>query len=185
MLRKVARLAFLAAFVVAVLEVLDRFVFRPLGLGPHARDPFLDQQATEDNVEIVLRGPTGQVKQRLSAHNLVTTVGKEKLAEQLVAAPATEKPKYIAIGSGATAAAAGDTTLQTELKRKEATTRNAAGKVLTMAVVFAAGEGTGEVKEAGILSANAAVSLYARLVFSVINKGAEDSLEITWKLEYP
>lgn len=147
-------------------------------------DPFADEILTEDNVEVILRGPDGEIKQRETAHNLVTTVGKEKLAEQLVAVPATEKPKYLAIGKKNTAAAAGDTKLAEELKRKEATTREAAGKVLTMKVVFAAGEGTGEVVEAGVLSAAAEGSLYARLVFAVVNKGAEDSLEIVWKLTY-
>lgn len=148
------------------------------------RNPFADDLKPEDNVEVVLRGPDGRVKRRLSAHNLVTTVGKEKLAEQLVAAPATEKPKYIAIGTSGTAAAAGDTALGGELKRLEASTRTASGKVLTMKVTFAAGEGTGTVKEAGIFAAAAAGSMYARLAFEGIAKGAEDALEITWKLTY-
>lgn len=147
-------------------------------------NPFADEIEPEDNVELILRGPDGRIKKRVKAHNLVTTVGKEKLAEQLVAAPGTEKPKYLAIGKSGTAAAAGDTALGEELKRKEATTRSASGKVLTMAVVFAAGEGTGTVKEAGVFAAAAAGSMYARLAFEGIAKGAEDSLEIQWKLQY-
>lgn len=147
-------------------------------------DPFADEIGTEDNVELILRGPDGEIKQVETGHNLVVTVGKEKLAEQLIKEPATEKPKYLAIGKKNTAPAAGDTTLAEELKRLEATTRTAAGKVLTMKVVFAAGEGTGEVVEAGVFAAAAAGSMYARLTFAVINKGAEDSLEIVWKLTY-
>lgn len=144
-----------------------------------------DTAEPEDNVEIILRGPDGQIKQIVKAHNLVTTVGKEKLAEQLIASPATEKPKYLAVGKGATAAAAGDTALGEEVKRKEATTRTASGKILTMAVTYAATEATGAIKEAGVFAASSVGSMYARLVFEVINVLAADSLEIKWTLEYP
>jgi len=143
-----------------------------------------DSIEVEDNVEIILRGPDGEIKQVVKAHNLVTTVGKEKLAEQLVAAPGTEKPKYIAVGKTETAPVAGNTALGEEVKRKEATTRTASGKVLTMAVVFAATEATGAIKEAGIFAASSAGSMYARLAFEVINVGAGDSLEIKWTLTY-
>jgi hypothetical protein len=143
-----------------------------------------DNAKTEDNVEMILRGPDGEIKQIITAHNLVTTVGKEKLAEQLVAAPATEKPKYIGVGKGSTAAAAGDTALGEEVKRKEATTRTASGKVLTMAVTYAATEATGTIKEAGIFAASTTGSMYARVVFEGVAVGAADSLEIKWTLTY-
>jgi hypothetical protein len=151
-------------------------------LGPS--DPFADSIEPEDNVTLTVRGPDGEIKQQVSAHNLVTTVGKEKLAEQLVAAPATEKPKYIAVGKSGTAAAAGDTALGEEVKRAAATTRTAAGKVLTMKLLFAAGEATGTIKEAGIFAAAAAGSMYARLAFEGLAIGALDSLEIAWTLTY-
>lgn len=149
-----------------------------------ADDPFAEDVGTEDNVEIVVRDADGNVKDRISAHNLVTTVGKEKLAEQLVPAPATEKPKYIAVGKNGTAAAAGDTALGEEVKRKEATTRSASGKVLTMKVTFAAGEATATLKEMGIFAAAAAGSMYARVVFEAVAIGAADSIEVTWTLTY-
>lgn len=148
------------------------------------RNPFADELAAEDNVELIVRDAEGNVKQRVTAHNLVTTVGKEKLAEQLIAAPATEKPKYIGVGKSGTAAAVGDTELGEQVKRKEATERKAAGKVLTMAVLFAAGEATGTIKEAGIFSAAAAGSLYARLAFEGLAIAAGDTLEIKWTLEF-
>lgn len=147
-------------------------------------DPCADRIEPEDNVEFIVRDAAGNVKQRLTAHNLVTTVGKEKLAEQLVAAPGTEKPKYLAVGKSGTAAAAGDTALGEEVKRKEATTRTASGKVLTMAVVYAATEATGTIKEAGVFAAAAAGSMYARLAFEGLAIGASDSLEIKWTLTY-
>ena len=45
---------------------------------------------------------------------------------------------------------------------------------------FPAGTGTGAITEAGILNASSSGTLLCRTVFSVINKGAADTLGITW-----
>jgi hypothetical protein len=47
---------------------------------------------------------------------------------------------------------------------------------------FSAGTGTGAITEAGIFNASSAGTLLCRTVFSVINKGALDTLVITWKV---
>jgi hypothetical protein len=152
---------------------------------PVMPDPKADDNvATEDNVELILRGPDGEIKLVVTAHNLVTTVGKEELPEQLIASPGTEKPKYIAVGRTETPPVVGNTALGEEVRRKEATTRTASGEVRTMAVVFPATEATGAIKEAGIFAASTSGSMYARPAFEVINVGAGDSLEIKWTLEY-
>lgn len=153
-------------------------------LAPKASGGFEDEMHAEDNVEIILRGPDGSIKDVRCGHNLLTTVGKEKLAERgVMASPATEGPKYIGVGSGSTAAVVGNTALETQIStRKEATTRSVSGAVGTLKKVLAAGECTGEIKEAGTFSASETGTMYSRIVFSVINKGAEDSLEIVWTL---
>src|ERR1044072_5754239 len=124
-----------------------------LGVAP--LDDFGEDLAAEDNARVGVRGPDGEIKQEVSGHNLLTTVGKEKLVERLLASPSTEGPKYIGIGKSGTAAAAGDTALGEQAARKEATTPSASGNVLTLKKTFAAGEGTGEIKEAGVFSAEA------------------------------
>ena len=45
---------------------------------------------------------------------------------------------------------------------------------------WAAGDGTGAITEAGIFDAASAGDMLARTVFSVVNKGADDSMTITW-----
>lgn len=147
-----------------------------------AEQGYEDSVEVEDNVELIVRGPDGEVKQVVTAHNLVTTVGREKLTERQLASPGTEGPKYIGVGKGATAPAEANTALGEEVKRKEATTRSVSGKVLTLAVVFAAGEATGVIKEAGTFSASTSGSMYARLTFEGLGIEAADSLEIVWKL---
>lgn len=112
-------------------------------------------------------------------HNLVVTTGKTHIADQLASAPAQGAMSHMAIGTGATAAAAGDTTLQTELDRNALTTRTAAAGVVTYVGNWAAGDGTGAITEEGILNAASVGTLLARSVFSVINKGASDTLAIT------
>jgi len=49
-----------------------------------------------------------------------------------------------------------------------------------MLLLFGAGEGTGSITEAGIFNASSSGTLLCRTVFSVVNKGASDSMTITW-----
>jgi hypothetical protein len=132
------------------------------------------------NVEVALRGPDGKVKQRELLHNLIPTIGKEGIADNLLAAPTLGKPTHMAIGTGTEEAKAGDTKLKTELDRNALAEKTRSGKVVTMKAEWAAGDGTGAITEAGLLSASSEGTLFARAVFSVVNKGAEDTLTITW-----
>lgn len=141
-----------------------------------------DKVTLRGDVLIIARDSNGNEKDRREIRNLVVTTGKEGVIDQLAASPSIGVPKYIAVGKSSTEAKAVDTALGEELKRKEATTRTRSSKTLTMAVVFAAGEGTGAWKEAGILTASSGGTLYSRTVFEVMNKEAGDSFEVVWKL---
>lgn len=142
--------------------------------------PTAEKATTEDNVRIVLRGPDGQVKHEQTVHNLIVTTGRNAIVSRLASSPGTAVPTHMAIGTGATAAAAGDTTLGTEIDRNALTSNTASGGVLTMVGDYAAGDGTGAITEAGVLSASSSGTLFSRAVFSVINKAAGDTLQITW-----
>lgn len=88
---------------------------------------------------------------------------------------------HIATGTGTVAASAGDTALDTELNRQAATfAHTASTKVFTMTASFAAGVSTGAITEAGVLNAATTGILLDRVVFPVINKGSDDSLDITF-----
>jgi hypothetical protein len=125
-------------------------------------------------LKIALNGETVQ-----EVNNLVVTDGKEYVASRMKDATATAM-SHMAIGSGSTAAAAGDSSLGTELGRVALTSTNVSGAVVTYTATFAAGTGTGAVTEAGILNASSSGDLLCRTVFSVVNKGASDSMTITW-----
>jgi len=111
--------------------------------------------------------------------NLVVTAGKGYVASRIKDASATAM-SHMAIGSGTTNPAAGDTAVETELGRVSLTSTSVSGAVVTYVATFAAGTGTGAVTEAGILNASSGGTLLCRTEFNVVNKGSSDSMTVTW-----
>jgi hypothetical protein len=139
-----------------------------------------DTGSLSGSVHVVLRDPTGQIKEERFVDNLIVNTGRNAVIERLDSSPGTTQPTHMAIGTGATAPAAGDTTLQTELDRNALTSNTSSTNVLTMVADWAAGDGTGAITEAGVLNAASSGTLYSRATFSVVNKAAGDTLQITW-----
>ena len=111
--------------------------------------------------------------------NIVVTAGKGYVASRMKDATATAM-SHMAIGSGSTAAAASDTALGNQLGRVALTSTTVSAAVVTYVASFPAGTGTGAVTEAGILNAASGGTMLCRTVFSVVNKGASDSMTGTW-----
>ncbi len=137
---------------------------------------FKDTVALTGKLTITLNGETVQ-----EIRNLVVTVGKNWIAQRMQGV-SLGVMSHMAIGTGSTAAAAGDTALGTEIAR---VALNVSGGVVAAAVItfectYAAGVGTGAITEAGVLNANSAGDMLARTVFATINKGAADSMTISW-----
>lgn len=118
----------------------------------------------------------------IKRNNLVVDAGFDLIADAI--GKTSSRPaiiSHIAVGTGIVAAAAGNTTLGTELNRQAATYAHTGGtKVFTMAATFAAGTATGAITESGVLNAASSGALLDRVVFPVINKGIDDSLDITF-----
>lgn len=131
------------------------------------------------DLKIVLTDENGQIKHEQEIKNLVVTTGKNFIASRMKDATATAM-SHMAIGTGTVAAAVGDTTLGTEAGRVALTSTTVTNNNVAYAATFPAGTGTGAITEAGILNASSAGTLLCRTVFSVINKGAADTLGITW-----
>ena len=130
-------------------------------------------------LRLTITNPEGNVTQEVVVPNLVVTVGKNFIASRIKDATATAM-SHMAIGSGTTAAAAGDTTLGTELGRVALTSTTVTANAVAYVATFPAGTGTGAITEAGLFNASSAGTMLCRTVFSVINKGAADTLGITW-----
>lgn len=145
---------------------------------------FKDEQLIKGRVEILLHNEAGGLVDRREIDNLVVNTGKNWLAARAKTTGQPTEMTHMAVGTGAVAPAAGDTALGTELARVALSTSGGtvAGAVVTYSAVFPAGTGTGALTEAGIFNAASAGTMLNRVTFSVINKGASDSISITWTL---
>ena len=133
--------------------------------------------------KIELFGPDGRLKAVREITNLVVTVGLNHIADQM-RDQGEAAMSHVAIGTGTTAAAAGNTTLVTELDRNALTSVTGVTNTVTYIADWAAGDGTGAITEAGIFNADTDGTLLSRIVFAVINKSANDALRITWEHTY-
>lgn len=129
-------------------------------------------------VHVTLTNEHGEVVEQ-RATNLVVTTGKNFTASRMVGT-ASNIMSHMAVGAGTTAAAVGDTALGSELGRVALTAGTATNNVVTYTATFGAGTGTGAVTEAGIFNASSAGTMLCRVVFAVVNKGANDTIAITW-----
>lgn len=130
-------------------------------------------------LRITVTNPEGNITQETVIPNLVVTAGKNLIASRLK--DTTDGAmSHMAIGTGTTAAAAGDTTLGTEAGRVALTSTTVTNNAVAYVATFGAGTGTGAITEAGLFNANSSGTMLCRTVFSVINKGAADTLGITW-----
>lgn len=117
----------------------------------------------------------------LEKKNLIVTAGKAFLANAIINSSASPFTN-MAIGTGTTAAAVGDTALGSELARSVFTSSSVASNVVSLSTTYAAGTGTGALTEAGIFNAGSGGTMLSRVVFSAINKGSADSLTISWTI---
>ena len=129
-------------------------------------------------LKLTLTSPQGNVKHETIVPNLVVTAGKNFIADRLK--NNTTVMSHMAIGTGSTAAAAGNTALGSEAGRVALTSSTVTDNAVAYVGSFGAGTGTGAITEAGLLNASSSGTLLCRTVFSVINKGANDTLGITW-----
>jgi len=142
-------------------------------------DMIQDQIKVTGELKITVTNDEGNVKKEVIVPNIVVTDGKEYIASRMKDASATAM-SHMAIGTGSTAAAAGDAALGTEAGRVALTSTTVTSNAVAYVATFPAGTGTGAITEAGILNASSSGTLLCRTVFSVINKGAADTLGITW-----
>lgn len=135
-------------------------------------------------------GPDGEIKSEGKEDNLVVDSGIIALIDRMTnASPdSTCLIEYIGVGTGSTTPAAGDTTLETEVARKQQTSRTHSNKVAAIATLFNAGDIPGTpttINECGLFIEGSATldtgTLLARVATS-ISVTAVDSLFIDWRI---
>ena len=136
------------------------------------------------NSELQMHGPVvvalnGETVQEIP--NLVVTTGKSYVTSRMKDTTKAAM-SHMAVGTGSTAAAAGDGALGSEVARVALTSTTVSNNTITYVATYAAGTGTGALTEAGVLNASGSGDLLCRTVFPVVNKGVNDSLTITWQI---
>lgn len=123
------------------------------------------------------------------APNLVVTAGKALVASRL-GGSGSSAITHIAVGTGATAPASGDTTLQTELATSgltrasatiSTTTTTVTNDTMQAQVTFTV-TGTQAITESGLFNASTSGTMLCRQTFSAINVLNGDTLQVTWKV---
>lgn len=140
-------------------------------------------------LDVMLYDEFGNLKDERHFDNLIVDSGFEGVAYRIAphdGTAATNPWNYIAIGTGTTAPAAGDTGLSgsqlARIQDTQATYTATPSKQLQLQATFGAGVGTGTVSESGLFDASSGGSMLARQTFTTITKGASDTLTVTWTI---
>ncbi len=126
---------------------------------------------------LIVRRASGDIE-TVHKDNIIVNVGFDFIADAI--GKSASRPSvmgFIALGTGTTAAAASQSALVSELDRNAATYAHTVGtKASSFTADFPAGDGTGAITEAGVFNAASGGIMLDRVVFPVVNKGADDSL---------
>ena len=133
-------------------------------------------------LKLTLTNEGGDVTHEVIVPNTVVTAGKGFIASRMNTTTTTMS--HVELGTGATGAVVGNTTLETIISgsRTALTSTTVTANAVAYVVTFPAGTGTGAVTEAGIFNASSSGTMLCRTTFSVINKASADTLGITWTI---
>jgi hypothetical protein len=156
---------------------------RPLSLGDdhskHIGKGLEDSIRLKGHALIEVFDKDGVLKDFRESDNLILTVGRNMIADRLLASPTLGVPTHMGVGTSGTAAAAGDTTITGDT-RVALTTKSRSTNVVTFVGDWAAGVATATLQEVGLWDAASTGNLVGRATFTSIVKGASDTLKVTW-----
>lgn len=133
-------------------------------------------------LNIVLTDKDGNIKEQREETNLVVDAGLNFICDRMEGTSEAVM-SHMAVGSGSTAPAAGDTDLGSVLGSREAIDSTAVtNNTIVYTCGFEAGDGTGAITEAGIFNAATGGTMLCRTTFAVVNKAADDTMTITWTI---
>jgi hypothetical protein len=145
-----------------------------------------DSLKTKGVLELKLLDAFGNVTLQRE-ENVVVNTGLAYIASRMKDATAGVM-SHMGVGTGSTnptdktQTALASQLVRVALDSTSLVTTTATNDAVQYVATFAAGTGTGAITEAGIFNASSAGTMLCRTVFDVINKGALDTLVITWKV---
>jgi len=124
--------------------------------------------------------------------NRVVLDGLEHITQRLLATAGQNAMSHMAVGTDSTTAVPADDALGQAtgtLEKGRVPMSGETGSVsasepqeITFVGEFGAGTGTGELTEAGLFNASSAGDMLARTTFGSVDKGADDTMTITWTI---
>lgn len=162
----------------------DKLGIQPIGKDGQVKPGLLNHIAAYG---IRINGLTGMWANEISFANLITSAGFAGISSRLNGSGSEAAFTYIALGTGTNAAAAGDTTLQTEITDSGLTRQSATVSRTTTTVTNDTARltytwtasGTKAVTESGVLNAASVGTLLNRQVFSAVNLVSGNSFQAT------
>lgn len=147
-----------------------------------------DKTFLKGHIKIELFDEEGNLKSILEKDNTFTAVGDSHVADQLDVSSDEAAMGFMSVGTGSTAFTTASTVLNSEIDRNALNSSYPDQSVgsddndIVYKANWAAGDATGALTEAGIFNSSVADAgiMLAASTFSVINKGASDTLTITW-----
>lgn len=133
-------------------------------------------------VGIVLKDKDGNIKETRDVTNLVVTEGTAFIASRMIGTTQNTMTT-MKLGTSNQAPAAGDAGVISAASGESATITSAvSGNVVTYTATFAAigSGGTVGIQEAAITNDDTSDKCLCRVIFDVVNKGADDSMSVTW-----
>jgi len=131
--------------------------------------------------ELFLYNKQGKLKAYRHVKNLTVLEGFKAVCD-MMGQGGVQPFNYCAIGTGTVAPSQSDTILASETARAQGTYTRTADTVWKLETTFGAGVGTGAISESGLFNNSISpATMLCRQTFSVINKGSEDTLVVTWQ----
>ena len=132
-------------------------------------------------LRIEVHNESGELVDARHIPNMVVTAGKNWIIDRMLG-NSSAIMSHMAVGSGNTAPALGQTAMVNQLARIPFSSINQVGNTVTFVAVFNAGVGTGALVEAGIFNAASGGTMLARTTFGTLTKAAGDVVTVTWTI---
>lgn len=139
----------------------------------------LDNLTLTGQPSIMLRDSNGNIKTQFTINNTVVTAGKTYFASRAVGTQ-TSVMQHMSVGVDSTAPTVANTALGSEISRVVLSASMSSINQVTYTATFGSGAGTGAISEIGIFNAATNGVMLCRAVFPVVNKAANDILDISW-----
>ena len=142
-----------------------------------------DKFGLRGDVTLILRDEDGNIIDKREIENTIVDGGFDFICDVIGNTAQPADMHYTGIGTGSSAVTTADTIIETEVTRVANVYAHSTGtKVFTMTADYGAGVGTGAITESGLLNAASNGTMLNRVVFSVINVGGSDTLQVVWTI---